>query len=260
MRLPRLRSAARLKPQGLCPPSMVAAKARNPLVMGIGSGRASPLTFRPIPSRLDEVALQQAVQELVKVEPRFAVVVERHGLPPLRLVDNSLASLLRIVTEQLISLQAAAAIWGRLEQALDPVSPATVRGLGIDGLKAAGLSTAKARCFLTLADCHDDGRLDFESLALNGDHEAMQQLTKLPGIGPWTAEIYVITALGRADIFPAGDRALQLAAHHFLALNAEPSAAVLIGLAEAWRPWRSVAARLLWSHYRGVKGLSQKVT
>lgn len=228
--------------------------------MGIGSGRASPLTSRAIARCLDEAALQLAVQELVRVEPRFAAVVELHGLPPLRLVDNSLASLLRIVTEQLISLQSAAAIWNRLEQVLNPVSPATVRRQGIDGLKAAGLSTAKARCFLTLADCHDDGRLDLEDIAATGDREAMQQLTKLPGIGPWTAEIYVLTALGRADIFPAGDRALQLAAHHLLALDAEPSAAVLIGLAEAWRPWRSVAARLLWSHYRGVKGLSQKVT
>lgn len=209
--------------------------------------------------RLDHAALRQAVDELVLLEPRFVGVVDRHGLPPLRLAENSLESLLRIVTEQLISLAAAAAIWQRLEALLQPVSAANIRRTGFEQLRSAGLSGAKARCFLALADCHEDGRFDPVALLQADDFEARQALLKLPGIGPWTADIYLLTALGRADVFPAGDRALQLSAQQLFNLGQAPAARQLEELAGRWQPWRSVAARLLWSHYRGLRGLPQKV-
>lgn len=226
--------------------------------MAIGSGMASPPTS-DLPSRLDETRLAQAVSHLIAVEPRFQRVIDTHGLPPLRLVDNSLESLLRIVTEQLISLQAAAAIWQRLHDLLHPFDADTISKISAEELKSAGLSTAKAQCFLTLAEWHDDGRLDLQALALQDDAAGRTTLLALPGIGPWTADIYLLTALGRADIFPGGDRALQLSAQHLLGLQKDPTARELEAIAGAWRPWRAVAARLLWSHYRGLKGLSQAV-
>lgn len=211
------------------------------------------------PLRLDDQALADAISHLIVVEPRFQRVVDMHGPPPLRLVDNSLESLLRIVTEQLISLKAAAAIWGRLNDFLHPFEAATVGATSIDVLKAAGLSTAKARCFKTLAEWHGDGRLDLQGLSTVNDEMARKLLLALPGIGPWTADIYLLTALGRPDIFPSGDRALQLAAQHLLAMPEAPDARRLETMAMAWGPWRAVAARLLWSHYRGLRRLPQAV-
>lgn len=209
--------------------------------------------------RISEAALADAVTALLAAEPRFRQVVDRHGLPPLRLVDNSLESLLRIVTEQLISLQAAAAIWQRLHQLLHPFHPDKVSATDITVLREAGLSTAKARCFLTLAEWHGDGRLDLKGLAAADNETARKLLLALPGIGPWTADIYLLTALGRADIFPSGDRALQLSAQNLMGLEVPPTASDLQTLSEVWKPWRAVAARLLWSHYRGLKKLPQVV-
>ena len=193
------------------------------------------------------------------IEPRFAPVTLQHGHPPLRHVENNLASLLHIVTEQLISLSAAAAIWGRLQRELQDMSPTAIEGLGIEGLRSAGLSGGKARTFLGLANAVQSGVLDFAALESMTDGQAFESLLKLPGIGPWTAEIYLLTALRRCDVFPSGDRALQLAANDLLQLEAVPSAKLLAARAEAWRPWRSVAARLLWSHYRGLKKMPQEV-
>jgi DNA-3-methyladenine glycosylase II len=217
-----------------------------------------PPTSSALPA-LDEAALTQAVKKLAAAEPHFQAVVDRHGLPPLRLVDNSLESLLRIVTEQLISLKAAAVIWQRLHMLLHPFEPAAIRATSIEKLKSAGLSTAKARCFVTLAEWHDEGRLDLQALAEADDEAARGRLLELPGIGAWTADIYLLTALGRADVFPAGDRALQLAAQHLFNMAEAPSASELAVQAVAWSPWRAVAARLMWSHYRGIRGLSQTV-
>lgn len=226
--------------------------------MAIGSGTALPPTSET-PLRLDEKGLMEAVGLLAAAEPQFQKVVDQHGLPSLRLVDNSLESLLRVVTEQLISLKAAAAIWQRLHLLLYPFEAAAIRATSIEALKGAGLSTAKARCFVTLAEWHGDGRLDLQALASADDEAARKRLLALPGIGPWTADIYLLTALGRADILPSGDRALQLAAQHLFGLAKTPSAAELTAMARGWNPWRAVAARLLWSHYRGLRGLPQAV-
>jgi DNA-3-methyladenine glycosylase II len=201
----------------------------------------------------------RGVAFLVGREPRFADIVEKHGLPPVRRVENCLASLLGIVTEQLISLQAAAAIWKRIEARLHPFEPATILGLSHDELKQLGLSGAKARCFQMVSAAVQGGQLNFAALEAMSDDQALATLLALPGIGPWTADIYVLAALGRADVCAGGDLALQIAAQDLFALNERPSAKTFLTLAEAWRPWRSVAARLLWSHYRGLKGLGQAV-
>jgi DNA-3-methyladenine glycosylase II len=205
----------------------------------------------------DDVA--QGVKFLVAREPRFAAIVDRHGIPPVRRVENGLPSLLAIVTEQLISLQAAAAIWRRIEARLHPFEPDVILGHSHDELKLLGLSGAKARCFHAVSAAVRSGQLNFAALDALSDEAALATLVSLPGIGPWTADIYVLAALGRTDVCAGGDLALQVAAQDLFALHERPNAKTFLALAEDWRPWRSVAARLLWSHYRGLKGLSQVV-
>jgi DNA-3-methyladenine glycosylase II len=116
---------------------------------------------------------------------------------------------------------------------------------------------AKARCFVALAKALQSGALDLDELTRLPDAQARALLVALPGIGPWTAEIYLLAALGRADACPAGDLALQVAAQDLFGLPTRPSPKAFLFHAEAWRPWRAVASRLLWSHYRAVRGMDQ---
>lgn len=203
--------------------------------------------------------IAKAVTELLSVEPRFAMILDRHGQPPLRRMPGGLEGLLRIVTDQLISLQAGAAIWRRIELNLAPFDPATIARKREASLMKFGLSGAKARCFRSVAAAVAKGHLDFGQLAGLSDDDVLKALTALKGVGPWTADIYLLSAMGRADAWPAGDLALQAAAQHLFGLPERPGAKPLMEIAEPWRPWRSVAARLLWSHYRGLKGMSQQV-
>ena len=199
----------------------------------------------------------QGVEFLVALEPRFGRVVEEHGLPPLRRVENGLPSLLHIITEQLISLTAAAAIWRRIEARLHPFEPAAILEIGLDEFRQLGLSGAKARCFHAISKAVHQGELNFELMAEMSDGAVAAMLLALPGVGPWTADIYALSALGRADICVSGDLALQVAAQDLFGLSERPGSRAFLVIAEGWRPWRSVAARLLWSHYRGLKDLSQ---
>lgn len=207
----------------------------------------------------NENDLAVAVTELMACEPRFASVVECHGIPPLRRSEAGLAGLFRIVTDQLISLQAGQAIWRRIEAELHPFEAGRISRMRVETLMKLGLSGAKARCFKSVASAVAEGRFSFEELSALGDAEVLETLTSLPGIGPWTADIYLLSNLGRPDAWPVGDLALQSAAQHLFALEKRPDAKTLNLMAEPWRPWRSVAARLLWSHYRGLKGISQQV-
>ena len=206
-----------------------------------------------------EADIQAAVTSLVTLEPRFAAVIAAHGHPPLRRMNTGLEGLLRIVTDQLISLQAGAAIWRRIEAELAPFEPAAIARKREASLMRLGLSGAKARSFKAVAAAVAGGRLNFEALANLSDTDVLTALTALKGIGPWTADIYLLSAMGRADAWPASDLALQAAAQNLFGLDTRPNHKQLVQMAEHWRPWRSVAARLLWSHYRGLKGMSQAV-
>jgi len=207
-----------------------------------------------------EADLHAAVETLLRAEPRFAAVIESHGHPPLRRMDGGLAGLLRIVTDQMISLRAGEAIWARLERELRPFDAAKIARKRQTSLMRLGLSGAKARAFREAAKAVVSGGLDFDNLHRMPDELAWAALTALPGIGPWTADIYLLSSMGRADAWPAGDLALQAAAHHLFELPRRPDARALGAMAEGWRPFRSVGARLLWSHYRGLRGLPQTVT
>jgi DNA-3-methyladenine glycosylase II len=201
--------------------------------------------------------LAMAVEYLLTVEPRFALVVERHGLPPLRRSEAGLESLLRIVTDQLISLKAAEAIWTRLKQSLHSLEPDAILACPESDLRALGLSGGKARTFHAAAHAFRDGRFATAHQDGEADEDIVRELLEIPGVGPWTANIYLMTAVRSADAWPAADLALQRSAGDLLSLPDKPSAREMALLAEAWRPCRSAAALLLWSHYRGLKGFPQ---
>jgi DNA-3-methyladenine glycosylase II len=202
---------------------------------------------------LTEDDLARAIEALVVAEPRFGAVHKTHGTPSLRKIVPSLEALLVIVTEQFLSLSAAAAIWARLKEGLGDVSPEAVLATPIETLRALGLSTTKAKCFHACAAA----ALDFETLAQRDIIEVRKALLAIHGIGPWTADIFLLAAIGHADAWPVGDVALQAAAQHLFRLRSRPDAKRMERLAQKWRPHRAAAARLLWAHYRGLKALPQ---
>jgi DNA-3-methyladenine glycosylase II len=206
---------------------------------------------------LDQVAIEKAVRSLCRNEERFKAVVERHGIPSLRASLGGLADLLKMVTEQFLSLAAAASIWNRVASGLSPLDAHRVLACSVDELQALGLSRAKARSFHGIADAVRSGAFDFDALELMDDASAHKALVALPGIGPWTADIYLLSVLLRPDAWPWGDVALQAAAHNLFGMAERPGKAQMLELGEAFRPYRAVAARLLWSHYRGLKEMSQ---
>lgn len=197
--------------------------------------------------------LEAAVGWLSAATPRFSAVVDCHGLPLLRHVEPGLQSLLRIVTDQLISLKAGEAIWARLAARFGRFPPDLVLAASQEELRSLGLSGAKARTFHAAALAFCQGSLsDADGLS---DDEVQKRLTTIPGVGPWTASIYLLTALRSADAWPAADLALQVAAQDLFELGDRPSSRQMAELGEAWRPYRSAAALLLWRHYRGLRGM-----
>jgi DNA-3-methyladenine glycosylase II len=174
------------------------------------------------------------------------------GDPPLRRRPAGFEGLARIVVGQQLSIASAAAIWERTAAACQPFEPATVLALTDKALAGAGLSRPKIRTLRAVAAACADG-LDLEALSQASDEEVHEALTAVLGIGPWTADIYIMFCLGRADGWAPGDLALQIAAQQALALADRPGKDDMLALAERWRPWRGVAARLLWAYYAAVK-------
>ncbi len=208
--------------------------------------------------RLDSTAdLARAVDHLVAVEPRFSSIVDRHGLPALRREDAGLKSLLRIVTDQLISLKAGQAIWGRLSERLEPFDPDTVLACPEAELRALGLSGAKTRTFHAAARALRSGPFTGPGHGFATEDDMRRFLLAIPGIGPWTVSIYLLTVLRCHDAWPAADLALQHAAMDLLRLPARPGPRDMDLIAIPWRPYRSTAALLLWSHYRSLRHLPQ---
>lgn len=205
--------------------------------------------------RLDtERDLKMAVDSLTAIEWRFGSVVARHGIPPLRRTEPGLESLLRIVTDQLISLKAGEAIWSRLATRFGGFAPEDLLAASEEELRALGLSGAKARSFRAAALAFGQGR--FSGIETLDEAELQRRLLDITGIGPWTASIYLMTAFRAADAWPAADLALQVAAQHLFDLGERPSARQMEALAEPWRPNRSAAALLLWHHYRALRRMA----
>ncbi|MBB3911400.1 DNA-3-methyladenine glycosylase family protein [Sphingomonas desiccabilis] len=193
--------------------------------------------------------LREALDALAAIEPAFAAALGRVGYPPPRIREPGYATLLRTIVGQQVSVHAAAAVWRRLEEALGDVEdPARLAAASDETLRAAGLSRQKIGYARSLAEEVASGRLDLAALP-EDDEEAIAALTRIKGIGRWSAEIYLLFAEGRSDIWPAGDLAVQVEVGRILGHAERPNEKLVRVLAEAWRPHRGAAAILAWHHY-----------
>ncbi len=197
----------------------------------------------PLASRL-------ALDSLIRREPDFAAIEAAAGPLPWRVRAGGFPGLLQAIVGQQISNGAAAAIWRRLAALPGALDPAGLHQLPDDDLRAAGLSRPKVLHARALAAAFLDGRIETASLAAMADEDAIAALCAVRGMGRWTAEIYLLFALQREDVFPAGDLALAAALTDLRGLPSRPNPAALRVMAVAWAPHRSLAARLLWHHWR----------
>ena len=197
--------------------------------------------------------LNAGVDALAAADPVMARIVREGARPGLRTRRPGFEGLAWIVVGQQLSVVSANAIWARVIAALPSPSPEAVAEASDETLRAAGLSAPKIRTLRAIAEAIRSGGLPITVLAGLPAGEAHGLLTQVKGVGPWTADIYLLFCLGHADAFPAGDLALQEAARIAYGLEARPSAKGLEALAEAWRPWRGVAAKVLWAYYRIAK-------
>ena len=201
-----------------------------------------------------EADLDLALKSLIAADPRLAPVLALAGRPPLRRREGGFAGLAAIVCAQQLSTASAGAIWGRLTQLSDPFDHTAVLRARRDKLARVGLSAPKIRTLKAIAKAIDAGDIDLATLTDIPADTAHDALMKLHGIGPWTADIYLLSCLGHADAWPGGDLALQEAARLAFGMKRRPTTKEMGPLADIWRPWRAVAARLLWTYYRAVKG------
>lgn len=200
-----------------------------------------------------EAVLKRGLSELCRIDPVMAKLAEKGVTPQLRKRPPGFEGLAWIIIGQQVSTASASAIWGRLRTILEPATPQTFLNLSDDDLRSAGLSTGKVRTLRATATEIVEGRLPLDRLHEFSADEAHALLTKVKGIGPWTADIYLLFCLGHPDAFPGGDLAVQEAARLAYGLDARPDTKALTALAERWRPWRGVAAKVLWAYYRLVK-------
>ncbi|HEV8670557.1 MAG TPA: DNA-3-methyladenine glycosylase 2 family protein [Candidatus Limnocylindria bacterium] len=196
------------------------------------------------------------MRALARVEPRFAYIVKRHGPPPLWPRKPGFETLMLLMLEQQVSLAQGRAMFARIASATGAVTPANVARLGTSGLRAIGVTRQKSAYLATLAVQLEQRTLDLDAIAGLSDADADAALDALHGVGPWTAQCYLLFALRRSDVFPAADLALTEAVRDLWKLRERPSPVALARRARAWRPHRAVAARLLWHHYLSERGRS----
>ena len=190
-----------------------------------------------------------AVDELARREQAFAKVLEQHGRPEPRVSDPGATTLLRTIVGQQVSVAAARSMWNKLEAEFgSPPDLAALLKATDEELRAAGMSRQKAGYIRSLAELVLTGELDLDSLPAD-DEEAIALLTRIKGIGRWSAEIYLLFAEGRADVWPAGDLAVQIEIGRLLGFDDKPTEKALRELAEGWRPYRGAAAVLAWHSY-----------
>ena len=200
-------------------------------------------------SRLDEATLREAALHLSAQDPRLRAVVHAYGCPPLWAREPGFPTLLHVILEQQVSLASARAAFLRLLELASPLTPERFLELDDATLKTVGFSRQKTRYGRELSQAIRSGGLDLNAVGGMEDDEVRAALTSVKGIGRWTADIYLLMALRRPDVWPVGDLALAVSAQRTLGLDMLPTSAQLLGLAEAWRPWRAVAARILWHAY-----------
>ncbi len=195
-------------------------------------------------------ALESGLAALTAADPALARAVQEAGPPAFALRPAGFETLVRAIVAQQVSAASARAIFARLCEAVQPLTPLQFLAAGPDVVRACGFSRPKLAYATALAEHILDGRLPIDRLQAMDDAAVVEALTAVPGIGVWSAEVYMIFAMGRPDVWPAGDLALQTAQQHIRGLEARPKPKASRELAAAWAPWRSAAAVTLWHYYR----------
>ena len=203
--------------------------------------------MRPLTAK----TLAVAARELAARDEMLAGIYATHGDPPLWRRATGFTTLVHIILEQQVSLKSAKAMLVRLQGVIEPFTPERFVELGYEYLRGLGVTRQKSAYLIDLSTSIVNGQLSFTKLARMSDDEARLMLTRIKGIGLWSADVYLLMAMRRADIWPAGDLALAVAMKELKGLTARPSPLELERLAEQWRPHRAVAARMLWQYYLG---------
>ena len=208
---------------------------------------------------LTEKSLALAARELAARDEMLAQIHAAHGDPPLWRRAPGFQTLVHIILEQQVSLKSAKAMLVRLEAAIQPFAPERFIELGDAYLRGLGVTRQKSAYVLDLSASIVKGDLSFTKLARMSDEEARMVLTRVKGIGSWSADVYLLMAMRRADIWPAGDLALAVAMKELKGLGKRPGPEELERIAERWRPHRAVAARMLWQYYLGRQTLTSRL-
>ena len=203
---------------------------------------------------MDDELFARSVAELTATDPRLADLVAAHGTPAHWLRPAGFASLVLFILEQQVSLASAAAAYRKVLDRLGTMTPTQLLASTPEQLRQDGVSRQKDRYLRALAAAVESGALELDHLAALPDEDVRAALTAVPGIGRWTADVYLLACLGRPDLWPVGDRALQVAAAETLGLDTVPDQVALEQLGQRWRPHRSTAARLLWHGYLARRG------
>jgi DNA-3-methyladenine glycosylase II len=206
------------------------------------------------PPVLTKVRLAEAAVYLASRDSDLAAILERYGPPPMWQRPPGFSTLIHIILEQQVSLASAASVFARLQQHIEPFDPARMLELGEVHLRSLGLTRQKTAYCLHLAETVANRKLRLEKFSSLEDEAVKTALMQVKGIGLWSAEVYLLMVLKRPDIWPASDLALATAAHKVKRLKQRPTPEGLLRLAERWRPFRSVAARMLWQSYLGERG------
>jgi DNA-3-methyladenine glycosylase II len=209
----------------------------------------------PKPHRIASKAhLDEAIAGLLAADTRLHPVAKRVGALPFKTRrTEGFEALVSIVVSQQLSVAAADTIFGRVKDKVVPFGPEQVLEADAETLRACGLSAPKQKHMKTIAQAIIDGSLDLKRVRSMQDDDARAHLTTVKGIGPWTADIYLMSSLGRADIWPVADVGLQAAIHRALGLRKRPNEKQMEKLSKDWRPWRTVVARMLWIHEDGIR-------
>lgn len=197
--------------------------------------------------------LEEGMAALRALHPDWGAIIERTGIPPLRRREGGFAGVAAIIVSQQLSVASARAVMARVESVFGRLTPDRILAATDDEMRLSGLSRPKQRTMRAVAAAIASRQLDLEALETATPEQVHALMTAVSGIGPWTADIYLLFCLGHRDGFAPGDLAIQEAARVAFGLPARPKAAELEALAEGWRPWRGVAARLLWAYYAALK-------
>ena len=208
---------------------------------------------RVVGRRLTAGTLREGCDALRAADANLARLLDRNGLPPLRLRPAGFATLVHLILQQQVSRASAQAVNDRLTSLVGEVTPANVLASDPDALRGVGFSYQKIEYVTALAQRIEVGELDLAALSRQPDEAAIGLLLAERGVGPWTAAVYVLTALGRPDVWAPGDRALLVSLGRMLGRAEAPTNEEAMAIAEAWRPWRAVAARILWHDYSAAE-------